>query len=59
MLPFFLKSVVAVFLVLAGLIWTATAFMFTAPASFKWLGWGAACAAIAVIAQLLLYVYPN
>ena len=59
MIPNFLQSIVWVFFALALLIWTASAFVFTAPANIKWLLWGAGCAAIAFFAQLLVYLLIN
>jgi hypothetical protein len=57
MISIFFQSVTWVFYALALLIWTASAFVFTAPANIKWLLWGAGCAAIALIAQLLAFLY--
>jgi len=57
MIPTFLQSVAWVFYALALLIWTASAFVFKAPAVTKWLRWGAGCIAIALIAQLGAFLF--
>jgi len=56
MISTFFQLVAWVFYALALLVWTASAFVFTAPPLTKWLLWGAGCAAIALIAQLFAFL---
>jgi hypothetical protein len=50
----FFHAVFVVFVVLALLIWTVSAFTMTWPKTLPWLWWGAGCAAVAGMAELLL-----
>jgi hypothetical protein len=55
---FFLHSMVALFVALAVIIWTASTFL-TQPTKINWYAWGWGFVAIATIAQAILFFYQR
>jgi hypothetical protein len=56
---FFLQSVIAVFVAVALIIWTASAFLLTRPMKINLYAWGWGCVAVAAIAQIILLLYQH